>query len=366
MNGTKTIAKEIKRSLPRLEGYWEKDIWHRDDYPIQEMVGKSRTNKMVDFSIFKNQIYKEEVKYYFYQQLINERWTFVTFVSCFCYLKEFVFFLEEEHNGLHTIIDIDMEQYQKDFKKHLLKLGKPIGTPKKDKEGNILYVSPSRYLTIFEEIYDYLLDYYEDKEEHEKDRWNVKKLGIPYNMSRRDQYINFSNIKKPYRELIKTYLRNTLLVQRQITYSTAQNILKKMYLFFDFIVEEHPDWTDLKGLSRDDVQKFLYYVRTTEMGGHSYTKMRKPNDRHVLECLANLRRLVDYMQHNEWENAPDTPVHLLIYPEDMPKRKHKIYADHIKHIPDEVWEQVYENLHLIDPEVARVNGVSEVNSISSI
>ena len=59
------------------------------------------------------------------------------------------------------------------------------------------------------------------------------------------------------------------------------------------------------------------------MGGKSYTKNRVPSNRHVIECLSNVRRIIEYMQGFEWKEAPKTPVNRLIFPEDFPREKRK-------------------------------------------
>lgn len=97
------------------------------------------------------------------------------------------------------------------------------------------------------------------------------------------------------------------------------------------------------------------------MGGSSYTKNRIPSSRHVMECLTNTRRIIEYSQQHSWAEAPETPVKKLIFLEDIPKRKKKNYYDHIKHVPDHVWEEVQNNLHLINPEVARLILIMEAS-----
>ncbi|MEQ3601023.1 hypothetical protein ABNG30_30330 [Bacillus thuringiensis] len=132
-----------------------------------------------------------------------------------------------------------------------------------------------------------------------------------------------------------------------------------MYLFFDFIVETYPKWIDLQNLQRQDIEDFLFYVRNREMGGKSYTKNRVPSNRHVIECLSNVRRIIEYMQGFEWKEAPKTPVNRLIFPEDFPRREKKNYHEHVKHVPDFIWEQVLENLHNLDSEIARLIVIME-------
>ncbi|MCU5182644.1 MULTISPECIES: hypothetical protein [Bacillus] len=105
-------------------------------------------------------------------------------------------------------------------------------------------------------------------------------------------------LRKPTNDMNIIYLNETkkLAYNKKLnTFATTQNILKKMYLFFDFIVENYSKWIDLQNLQRQDIEDFLFYVRNREMGRKSYTKNRVPSNRHVIECLSNVRRIIEYM-----------------------------------------------------------------------
>ncbi|SFM02693.1 Site-specific recombinase XerD [Gracilibacillus orientalis] len=332
-----------------LDGYWKSDIWEVEEFPYKERLGKTSDRKALDFSFLNNVYIKSEFKYYGMFGFKNEWWLLSTFIyQHFPYLKFFVLFLESVYPRIKSVREVYHDELFANYKRHLVQIGKPLIMVRDGKKRT------SYYINFAKAYYRFFDDFYDERPEHEKDRWNIERLGIPYNMSRRDKFISFENIKQPFRELVKKYIYQNLLVQQSITHATAQNILKKMYLFFDYIVDEYPLWNDLNALTRKDIEGFLFYVRNTDMGGRSHAKNRTPSNRHILESISNVKRLIEHMQDYEWREAPTIPVHMLIYPDDYPKRKHKIYEDHIKHVPDYVWEQVQENLHKLDSEIARI------------
>jgi len=352
-----SVTPTLKRKVPltTLQGYWALDKWSVDNYPIQERTGKVRSgNRSVDFSKINNHFIRSEIKYYSFYSLTNEMWLFTSFVCMHFHRLYFIStFLDEKYPYITSILDIPYDKSLTEYKSYLVQNNKPLTKVRKGQE----YVS--EYVGIYKQFYQFFTDHYDERPEYEKDRWNVEKLGIPYNMSRRDRFLNFTSIQQPYRELVKKYAYQTLLVQQQITYATMQNILKKMFLFFDFIVETYPKWSTLQDLKRKDIEDFLFYIRNHDMGGKSHTKNRVPSNRHVLECISNVRRILEYMRAFDWPEAPTSPIHTLIFPEDFPSRETKHYREHIKHVPDYVWEQVQEYLHKIDPEIARLIVIME-------
>ncbi|MEC0301138.1 tyrosine-type recombinase/integrase [Peribacillus frigoritolerans] len=332
---------------PKLTDYWAADIWEVKDFPYPEKLGRRLGKAKFDFTLIQNPNIRNQMKYYSYYGLSHEYWLLSSYRNgTYNYLLWVWKFISTYHKNIQSITEMPYQESFQKYKQFLIENNKPL----KGSSRNCI----SRYIGVYNEFYKFWLDFYDDRPEYKKDCWNVEKLGIEFNMSRRDKHINFENIPPVFRELVKEYMYQTLLVQQLITYSTATNIMKKMYLFFDFIVEEHPTWEDLRNMSRIDIERFLFYVRNIEMGGRSYTKNRKPSNRHILECISNVKRLIEYMQRYEWGEAPTIPVKLLIFPEDMPKRKFIRYSDHIKHVPDEIWEQVQQYLHLLEPEIARL------------
>ncbi|WP_235600546.1 hypothetical protein [Bacillus sp. GZT] len=293
--------KKQSKIINHLEGYWALDEWNAETFPMQNRKGKIReNNQSVDFTKIINDFIKLEIKYYSFYSLTNEIWLLSSFIESHFNKMYFLSkFLVEKYPRIQSIIDIPYNKLLDEYKVYLIQHNRPLKqTHSRGGEFN------SPYLGVFKNMYDFYSDYYDQRSEHQKDKWNVEKLGIPYNMSRRDRFLNFTSIKSPYRELVKKYVYQTLLVHQQITFATAQNILKKMYLFFDFIVEAHPKWGGLQNLKRQDIEDFLFYVRNREMGGSSYTKNRTPSNRHVLECISNVRRIIEYMQAFEWPEAP--------------------------------------------------------------
>ncbi|WP_046225861.1 tyrosine-type recombinase/integrase [Paenibacillus dauci] len=348
-------------TLP-LPLYFQQDIWQTDQ--LSEMLQLPRPvgyNKYLHFDYIENRYLREEIKRYFYIHLISGRLSLrsalaMPYTSTLLFAQFFSNAYPEAKSLLDYSFPVIQVRYERFLKKERNKAQHFARSIPKYKAGHYDY-----YKKIIGKLYTFLQDYYDDRPEYEKDMWHLDKLGLPYNMSRQETRINFTSILPPYRDLVKKYFYHVLILQRQITVATAFNILKKVFLFFNFIHERHPNWTGLQHLQRSDIEAFLAYIWTVDMGGKSHCKNRMPSNRHVSECLANSRRIIEYAQLYDWPEAPKQPIHLLLVWEDLPKREKKNYYDHIKHIPDPIWEQVQHHLHLLPPALARLILVMEAS-----
>ncbi|MCI3986026.1 tyrosine-type recombinase/integrase [Bacillus vallismortis] len=64
--------------------------------------------------------------------------------------------------------------------------------------------------------------------------------------------------------------------------------------------------------------------------------------------MYDVQAYISYIQKLEWGYAPKKPITYLIFPEDFPK-KEPMKAVDIKYIPDDVWEQILDNLNYLNP-----------------
>ncbi|MDZ5760793.1 tyrosine-type recombinase/integrase [Carnobacterium maltaromaticum] len=337
------------KMVPLYRDYWKNDVWLIHELPIKSDQDKLKTQKTINFNYITNAALCSEVKYYLWQGLEKEWWLLSTLKQTkIVYFKSIILFLQETYPNMSSVTDQPLDILEKQFKKYLIKIGKSLVRAHTDgKRRN----QSLNLLTSFYIFYDSL---YDERLEYERDKWRIEQLNIPYNMSRRDKYIHFGHIQQPFRELIKRYLKESLLIQQQITINTAFNVLKKLNYFFDYLKITYPDWVSLRELNRKDIESFLCYLRENDMGGRSSRKNRLPSDRHIAECLSNLRKVILHMQTYSWEEAPLIEAKALIYTMDFPNRRRKNYEDHIKHIPDEVWNQVVQNLDSMNEVVGRI------------
>lgn len=345
-----------RKTIHLRHNYWKKEIWLIHELPIKSDQDKLRNQKSINFTYITNSALSLEARYYLWHGLEKEWWLLSTLKQQkIVSFKPVILFLQETYPNMSSVTEQPLDILEQRFKKYLVQKGKPLVRINTDgKKRNLSINLLVKFYQFYESLYD-------NRPEYERDRWNIEKLNTPYNMSRRDKYLNFGHIQQPFRELVKQYIKEALLIQQNITINTAFNIMKKLNYFFDYIKSNHPNWVDLRKLTRKDIESFLYYLRENDMGGRSHIKNRVHSDRSIAECLSNLRKFIVHMQLYSWKEAPLIDGKTLIYTPDYPSRYYKNYEDHIKHIPDEIWNQVLHNLEKMNEVIGRLVLIMEAS-----
>jgi len=187
------------------------------------------------------------------------------------------------------------------------------------------------------------------RNEMEKDRWDVRNLGIPYNITRPDYFLSFEKIDSCFKGLVKKYVQQRLFVQDSITFATARSELINLTPFFRFIVCKYPTWSNLIHLSRSDIEEYFEHLKNQPMGGDRFSRSnpKKTTDYYLWRMIGGLENFLYLIQKYEWEEAPEKPIRKLIYQEDRPKLKQKP-LDEYRYMTDEVWNQVLKHIEQLE------------------
>jgi len=188
--------------------------------------------------------------------------------------------------------------------------------------------------------------------ELEKDTWDVRNIGIPYDITRSEYSISFSGINENFKSLVKRYVVDRVINNDSIRWKSAILEVSKLRRFFNFLNTLYPNWKDLRNLSREDIESYIEFIKTNSMGGNSKSsqyKDKEPTDNYIWSMIANLETFLYYIQRYEWIEAPIKPIRVLIYQEDRPKLKPRKISDY-KYMTDNVWKQIDENIEKMDSQ----------------
>jgi hypothetical protein len=110
-------------------------------------------------------------------------------------LKVFIEFISQYYANLDSIIDIPKEKFLTEYRTFLVEKGKSVEIVHRKKSSPWMSptVQPSLYIRLFLQVYEFYYHFYDEREETDKDCWDVRKLKINYNNTIRSYTYNSSN-----------------------------------------------------------------------------------------------------------------------------------------------------------------------------
>ncbi|AKR10514.1 transposase [Bacillus thuringiensis] len=334
------------------------DIWHTsflETIPqFQKLVEEHSGRQHVRFQIDSATV-NLEIKYVWFHKLFKEEWRISSLFSGYAtYLQKLTSFLNEKYPNLHSLLNLDIDQAEREWCFWLEQHGLPTQR-KKFLVTYGTYTHKSSLAVFLRTIYSNLFKMTDIREEWEKDRWDVRELhnkyGIPYNKSRAGYFIDFNKFEQVnIRQSIKRYIKHRL-INKSLAWGTAQIYLSHLPRFISLILSLEPSWTNLKGLKRSHMEQYIQCLN-----GYARNNLSRKNsnaENYISGTLNYLGKFLEDIQRYEYDIAPETHVRLLLFPEDKPKRKKKSF-DQINYIPDFVLEQLFTHINDLHREVIPV------------
>jgi integrase len=334
-----------------IVGIYEKDRWSTNDFPkIKE--NWTRPPRWLVFESIQNSSIKNEIKYYFCSNIKNESMSPSTLWSNYGLLTITLGnFFSDVLPSVNSIIELPLEEFIDLLRNYLLSIGKTVEKKRYLTESNLRWqsqgISESNRLTAARSIYNFLFNLYDYQPEIEKDRWDVRKLGLDFNITDGCYAIDFSLTPKNFRGLSKRYIKERLIEKEDFTWSTAIRSNINLRVFLIFITEKYPHWNNLKQLSRSDILCFIDYLRKQPMGGNSAKAGQISSDKYIYRTYSVIHVFLQYIQLMKYDEAPDNLINTLIHlSKDLPRQKRR-KEDSILYIPDHIWEQIINNIEFL-------------------
>ncbi|NFJ83867.1 integrase [Clostridium botulinum] len=317
---------EIIEYLSQDNEYWlENDKW---DLTKKFFVGKKiYSSRYIDFSSFKNQIIKNEAKYYV---LFNFREKYLTKVS----MLEMNYRLKPMGDFFSILYkdEISLNNIEKNclIKWSSFLIKKNITTDKS------LNLCKGKLVSLL----NFIKDFYDNREETEKDIWyskNIRGVKVSATSSRKSNNLNFSYIPIYYRNMVKRYFK-TLITKKSWSY--CLNILTSLNEFFDIFYNLGYSNGFIKNLNREDIEKYLFQL---------YSKHSNKNISYWQKFISFVRTFLEYIQLAQYPEAPLIEVSFLIFENDIPSRERDLdRLQKIKFIPEPILKQLDTNIMDLD------------------
>ncbi|URZ07767.1 tyrosine-type recombinase/integrase [Clostridium felsineum] len=316
---------EIIKYLKQDDGYWlENDKWdfyNNFEYNLDVVRGK----KYLDFSVIKENSIIFELKYSVLYGLKNKYFQPKYIIEAF---QAFLGKIQKysAKNKINSIVNIEINK----FKLFLINIEK------------LTEVSAERYVKYVLTLKPILIDFYDDREETEKDIWDcskilgVKKSATGYKNGGCKSLV-FTQIPLYYRECVKRYFR-TIITKK--SFSHCLNMLTTINCFFLRFYEMGYSDGFIEELKREDVEKYVYNIANI---------YREKNVTYVNKFIAYPRTFLEYIQLAQYDEAPKKEVSFLIFENDIPKReKDSDRLNRVKFIPEPILKQLDNNIMDLD------------------
>jgi len=339
----------VKYHTVNNDYFLKNDTWRMDFFGSIPQFKKQVDNykfssKNITF-LFDNPSITLEMKFIVYSKLFSDAWKL-----SFCmggqqqYIKRLTTFMNEKYPKLNSFLDLDIDKANLQWMDWLNQQG--VKTMTTQTFVDTEYTHKTAIVNFLNSIYTTLFTLTDEREEWEKDIWdvrNLEKYGITYNKSRTHYYIDFTAIiNETIRVEVKRYVKQRLVSNNQFSWSTARSYLKFLSLFINKLCELEPTWNDLKGLERHHIETYIEWLHAYVKG--RITQKNAHPEKYILESLSTLGKFLSDIQLREYAIAPKKNVRILIFPEDKPTVKKKPY-DQIDYVPDHILEQLFEHIN---------------------
>ncbi|WP_324829299.1 tyrosine-type recombinase/integrase, partial [Qipengyuania zhejiangensis] len=305
----------------QLQGYFGNDMWDLTE-PIFEKYSDgdswAYSQKKLRFTLIPSSI-RDEIKFFFANQIVNKRLSPSTMINYSSSFKHLSPFLKKYYHNIKSLVDIPYNHGLLKYKTFLTNTG-------------IRIIGKGGYntnpISAFNSIFNFLFDFYDTRNEFEKDVWDIRRIpNARYTINKAEYLLSFEKIPTLFRKTVKNYCKYALTY---LSHSKVKDSIKGIGAFIEFIHKNHSDWSDFSQLKREEIEKFLSYFTQINAG-------LSQNYKYIL--LSSVKSFLEYLQRSEHSDAPQRPIITLFFKEDFPKTP-KPNENQIKYIPETVMNQL--------------------------
>jgi site-specific recombinase XerD len=307
-----------------LVGFWAAQTWALACCPLQGPGAKGRWGE-IKFT-HPSEVVRIELQYACWLKFESGQWKPDQEHSR--RINRFIRFLTLKYPRIRSLLSVKFSELEIAFRTHLTNAGQKGRYEKKhfqlDRNQQPRYykrVSPD--VSVFRCIYRVIEDAYDERDEPEKDVWDVRRLGVTLNLSTSQFKLNFTHISQQWlREATKKFVWRALMAD---SFSVALNYLTSINTFSAFLAKNYP-LVEPALFDRELIEE--YYASLLR---------RKLSAKTRYDRIRNLKAFFELAAREGWADLPERP---LVRREDFPA----LPEPQPRFIPDYVLDQLKENL----------------------
>lgn len=318
--------KEIYDYLTADTDLWIKnDIWKGNDRAFRkskiDVQEKAKTWTIADFTTFRNESLKTEMKYFILKRLKTGELTAVGCSANYC---------RAIRNMGAAVSNSSASSFSEMNADELV----PNDPDISDNELRVFRQFKNHTVSFFK-------DFYDEREGLDRDVWHALKIpGVKLSaaIKRTRPSISFEEIPSCYRESVKRYLK-TLIYRR--SWSFCCEILMYIRYFYKSFYGHGYSNGFQENLSRPDMEKYIQWVSEDYESNNATFRSK---------AVSFIRNWLDFIQLAEFKDAPKKDITRLIFDEDIPRRERASDTfEKIKYIPEPVRVELDNAINDIEP-----------------
>ncbi len=318
---------EVKQQVLKSEvkGFWAENEWNVYKCPLFD-GNEIKTN--CQNVIFKcvSQSINFEIKYACWQKIDKKEWSISSFWIQSVRIKNITEWLDAVASNEVSLITKSLQYWLLSLRSYLVEKKKlreyTLERPDKTQELKT-YSSQDKTIICFRQIYKTIADAYDEREEYDKEVWDLRKLGIEIDSSRSEYHLNFENITPAWLlQTVKKFIRYNLSISSP---KECINKLAALRDFSTFIAHYHPRLSP-KEVDRPLILEYLSQLAVTGLSPAT-------RQRHI----GSIRTFLELCTREKWAEFPDKRF---IYAEDYPRLSKPLP----RYIPEDVLAQLNQYL----------------------
>lgn len=281
---------KLQQFQEQLNGFWAQDEWNFAQCPLGNKsthLGKLRFDSLFSAPL------KTELKYACWQKFQRSEWSVSSSAWLSKSLKVLVAWLNTSAPGVSSLLDRSIEQWVLSLRSYLLEhqLLRATSIPYLDHQQQIRqYARADSHLSLFRQLYAVLQASYDDREEYDKDIWDLRHLGRVADLSRSQYKLKFTGLAPAWlHQAAKAYLRYGLSLY---AIGSCFHKLSSLRLFSQFLSQAAPL------ILASDIDRPLLLEYLSYLTSRSFSE----GTRH--HHLVNLRHFLELSAREKWANLP--------------------------------------------------------------
>jgi integrase len=244
-----------RRLQAQLDGQWAEDTW---DVVVRKNGG---TKSYLHFALTSEPL-KTELKYAIWYKFHSGAWRSGSDQrGLCCEFSHLTRWLNTLAPHAPSLMIHDLEHWEVSLRSYLLQLGQYKRRQETHLRANQQYrhyETEDRRICLFRQLYRTIADAYDDREETDKDIWDLRKLGIAVNLTGSNFHLNFTSIPQPWlRSVTKEFMKyNTAIHSAGDCFSKLGAIRA-----FSHFLAQHVPHCQLADIDRSLILTYLHTQR---------------------------------------------------------------------------------------------------------